>query len=105
MSFRTRLALVAAVAVALAVVIASVVVFVVVRNQLRGQVDATLRARAAQIRNGPPLRVEDGYLEIPGGPLGSATFEQAVTSNGHVYPTRGEHGSLPVTRLFMNSLP
>ena len=97
MSFRTRLALVAAVAVALAVVIASVVVFVVVRNQLRGQVDATLRARATQIRNGPPLRVEDGYLEIPGGPLGSATFEQAVTANGHVYPTRGEHGSLPVT--------
>src|SRR5205823_13300773 len=36
MSFRTRLALVAAVAVALAVVIASVVVSVVVRNQLRG---------------------------------------------------------------------
>ena len=97
MSFRTRLALVAAVAVALAVVVASVVVFVVVRNQLRGQVDATLRARATQIRNGPPLRVEDGYLEIPGGPLGSATFEQAVTANGHVYPTRGEHGSLPVT--------
>jgi two-component system sensor histidine kinase MprB len=97
MSFRTRLALVAAVAVALAVVIASVVVFVVVRNQLRGQVDATLRARATQIRNGPPLRIEDGYLEIPGGPLGSATFEQAVTPDGHVYPTRGEHGSLPVT--------
>jgi two-component system sensor histidine kinase MprB len=97
MSFRTRLALVAAVAVALAVVVASVVVFVVVRNQLRGQVDATLRARATQIRNGPPLRIEDGYLEIPGGPLGSATFEQAVTANGHVYPTRGEHGSLPVT--------
>jgi two-component system sensor histidine kinase MprB len=96
-SFRTRLALMAAVAVALAVVIASVVVFVVVRNQLRSQVDATLRARAAQIRNGPPLRIEDGFLEIPGGPLGSATFEQAVTSDGHVYPTRGvEQGSLPV---------
>ncbi len=98
MSFRTRLALVAAVAVALAVVIASVVVFVVVRNELRGQVDATLRARATQILNGPSPRIDGGYLEIPGGPLGSATFEQAVTATGQVYPTRGEQGALPVTR-------
>jgi two-component system sensor histidine kinase MprB len=97
MSFRTRLALVAAVAVALAVVVASVVVFIVVRNDLRGQVDSTLRARATQILSGPAPHVEGGYLDIPGGPLGSATFEQAVTSDGHVYPTRGEHGSLPVT--------
>jgi two-component system sensor histidine kinase MprB len=97
MSFRTRLALVAAVAVALAVVVASVVVFIVVRNQLRGQVDSALRARAEQIFSGPSPIIEDGYLEIPGGPLGSATFEQAVTADGHVYPTRGEHGSLPVT--------
>jgi two-component system, OmpR family, sensor histidine kinase MprB len=97
MSFRARLALVAAGAVALAVVVASIVVFVVVRNQLRSQVDDTLRARAAQIRNGPPLSIRRGYLEIPGGPLGSATFEQAVTSDGHVYPTEGEQGSLPVT--------
>jgi two-component system sensor histidine kinase MprB len=97
MSFRTRLALVAAIAVALAVVVASVVVFIVVRNQLRGQVDDALRARANQIFSGPSPIIEDGYLEIPGGPLGSATFEQAVTADGHVYPTRGEHGSLPVT--------
>ena len=98
MSFRTRLALVAAGAVALAVLIASVVVFVVVRNQLRGQIDSTLHARAEQIRSGPPLHIENGYLDIPGGPVGSATFEQAVTSDGHVYPTRGERGSLPVDR-------
>jgi two-component system, OmpR family, sensor histidine kinase MprB len=97
MSFRTRLALVAAVAVALAVVVASVVVFVVVRNQLRGQVDDALRARAAQVFSGQLPSIDRGYLEIPGGPLGSATFEQAVTADGHVYPTRGELGSLPVT--------
>jgi len=96
-SFRTRLALVAAGAVALAVVVASVVVFVVVRNQLRSQVDATLNARATQILSGPTPHLVDGFLDIPGGPLGSATFEQAVSSNGQVYPTRGEHGSLPVT--------
>jgi two-component system, OmpR family, sensor histidine kinase MprB len=97
MSFRTRLALVAAGAVALAVVVASVVVFVVVRNQLRGQVDDTLKARATQILSGPSPRIEEGFLDIPGGPLGSATFEQAVSANGQVYPTRGEHGALPVT--------
>jgi two-component system sensor histidine kinase MprB len=97
MSFRTRLALVAAGAVALAVLTASVVVFVVVRNQLRGQVDSTLHARAEQILN-PALHIEGGYLDIPGGPVGSATFEQAVTSDGHVYPTRAsaDQGSLPV---------
>ena len=99
MSFRTRLALVAAVAVALAVVIASVVVFVVVRGQLRGQVDNTLRSRAEQILNSPlPLHLEDGYLDIPGPPVGEATFVQAVTSQGHVFRTRDERGSLPVTR-------
>jgi two-component system sensor histidine kinase MprB len=97
MSFRARLALVAASAVALAIVIASIVVFVVVRNQLRGQVDDTLRTRATQILSGPLPRIDEGYLDIPGGPVGSATFEQAVTSNGRVYPTRGERGSLPVT--------
>jgi two-component system sensor histidine kinase MprB len=98
MSFRTRLALVAAAAVALAVIVASVVVFVVVRGQLRGQVDSTLRSRADQILHSPlPLRVEDGYLDIPGPPLGAATFVQAVTSDGHVFRTRDERGSLPVT--------
>jgi two-component system sensor histidine kinase MprB len=99
MSFRTRLALVAAGAVALAVVVASAVVFVVVRDQLRGQVDSTLRGRAEEILSGPlPLHIEDGYLDIPGAPLGEATFVQAVTSDGHVFHTRDEKSSLPVTQ-------
>jgi len=99
MSFRARLALAAAAAVALAVIIASVVVFVVVRGQLRGQADNTLRGRASEILSSPlPLHVEDGYLDIPGPSLGAATFVQAVTSDGHVFRTRGETGSLPVTQ-------
>ena len=52
MSFRTRLALVAAAAVALAVVAASAVVYVVVRDQLRSQLDSTLRNDAVAIRGG-----------------------------------------------------
>ena len=100
MNFRARLALVAAAAVALAVIAASAVVYVVVRDQLRSQVDSTLRSRWAQIREGPlPLHIEDGYLDIPGPPLGEATFVQAVTAGGHVFHTRGpQKGSLPVTK-------
>ena len=45
MSFRRRMVLLAAGAVAAAIVIASVVVYVVTRNELRGQLDASLRAK------------------------------------------------------------
>ena len=46
-SFRRRMVLLAAGAVAAAVVIASVVVYVVTRNELRGQLDASLRSKVA----------------------------------------------------------
>jgi two-component system sensor histidine kinase MprB len=45
MSFRRRMILLAAGAVAAAVVIASFVVYVVTRNELRGQIDASLRQK------------------------------------------------------------
>jgi two-component system sensor histidine kinase MprB len=48
-SFRTRIAISAAVAVALTVVVASVLVYVVARQQLRAPVDSALEARAAEI--------------------------------------------------------
>ena len=100
MSFKARLALVAAAAVAFAVIAASAVVYVVVRDQLRGQVDNTLRARYEQIISGPfPVHIEGGYLDIVGPPLGEATFVQAVTADGRVIHTRGpQRGSLPVTK-------
>ncbi len=44
MSFRRRMILLAAGAVAAAIVMASVVVYVVTRNELRGRIDASLRA-------------------------------------------------------------
>jgi len=50
MTFRARLALVAAAAVALAVIAASFVVYFVVRGQLRGTVDDSLRTTAAQLQ-------------------------------------------------------
>jgi two-component system sensor histidine kinase MprB len=45
MSFRRRMVLLSAVAVAAAIAIASVVVYVVTRNELRGNIDASLRRR------------------------------------------------------------
>jgi two-component system sensor histidine kinase MprB len=47
MSFRRRMVLLAAGAVAAAIVIASVVVYIVTRNELSGQLDASLRAKIA----------------------------------------------------------
>jgi two-component system, OmpR family, sensor histidine kinase MprB len=88
MSFRARLALVAAGAVALAVVAASVVVFVVVRGQLLGRVDTALRARAQSIT---PHVDPDGYLGIGGPPaFGEAEYFQAVPAKGPALLTQFE---------------
>jgi two-component system sensor histidine kinase MprB len=88
MSFRARLALVAAGAVALAVVAASVVVFVVVREQLLGRVDTALRARAHSIS---PHIDGDGYLGIGGPPaFGEPEYFQAVPAKGPALLTEFE---------------
>src|SRR5919204_3268527 len=99
-SFRTRLAMVAAVAVALAVVVASAVVYVVVRNQLRSQFDNTLRNTAVEIARGAhPDHDPSGQLFLDPGPfVGTAGYIQAVTATGGVLKTFREKGSLPVTR-------
>jgi two-component system sensor histidine kinase MprB len=98
MSFRTRLALVAAAAVGIAVVAASVVVYIVVHNELLGEVDQTLRNRAAEIATGPPPRIEEGYLDIPGPPVGVVSdFVQAVPIVGRPFVERGFTYSLPVS--------
>jgi two-component system sensor histidine kinase MprB len=87
MSFRLRLTLVAAAAVALAVVLASAVVYVVVRDQLRNEVDDSLRDRAGEISRGP-LTAErdfggDFFLRLPGPPIGGAAgYVQVVAADG-----------------------
>jgi two-component system sensor histidine kinase MprB len=75
MSFRARLALVAAAAVALAVVGASALVYVVVRNQLYGSVDDALRRSATAIAQEPVDRVFFGR------PFQN-TYVQVVRSDG-----------------------
>ncbi len=87
MSFRTRLALVAAAAVGLAVVVASVVVFVVVHNELLGEVDRALATRGNEIIKGPQPIIEGGFLDIHGPPAGvQRDFVQAVPVSGPPYP-------------------
>jgi two-component system sensor histidine kinase MprB len=93
MSFRTRLALVAAAAVALAVVLASVTTYVVVRDQLRGTVDEALQGRADQISQRPIDAVFGG----PGPPLGGAEgYPQLVREDGATFRPEGATAPLPV---------
>ena len=70
MSFRARLALVAAAAVALAILTASFVIYFVVRDQLRGTVDDSLRTSVKQFANTPVHDFE--HLTPPTSELGGA---------------------------------
>jgi two-component system, OmpR family, sensor histidine kinase MprB len=88
MSFRARLALVAAAAVALAIVTASFVVYFVVRDQLRGTVDDSLRTTVGQIANTPLHDFE--HFTAPSSELGGAPgYPQLVTADGDVFLPRG----------------
>jgi two-component system, OmpR family, sensor histidine kinase MprB len=110
MSFRTRLALVAAAAVGLAVIAASAVVYVVVRDQLLGQVDRTLVDSARDLETlaragGPGLQVDEhGYLKVPGPPFGiERPTIQAVPVSGPPLTTADEQFPLPVSERDRNA--
>ena len=96
MSFRARLALVAAAAVALAVVTASFVIYFVVRDQLRSTVDESLRTTAAQLETSPVHDFE--HFGAPTGEFGGPTvYPQGVDASGRVYPTPAAKVRLPVS--------
>jgi two-component system, OmpR family, sensor histidine kinase MprB len=98
-SFRARLALVAAAAVALAVLLASAVVYVVVRDELRGTVDDALRDRAAEISRFPLRAIQEGDRPVLEGPgLGGAPgYIQVVQSDGTTIRPPEERVELPVS--------
>jgi two-component system sensor histidine kinase MprB len=100
MSIKARLVLASALAVALAVVAASAVTYVLVRDELRGQVDEALRARAATTRLRIVQDPESGrrFLDIPPPLLGGAAgYMQIVAPTGAtIRPFRAEL-ELPVT--------
>jgi two-component system, OmpR family, sensor histidine kinase MprB len=100
MTFRARLALVAAVAVALAVVLASAVVYVVVRDQLRETVDRALGERAEQVARAPirAFRVGGQIFVAPGAGFGEARgYVQLVEADGTTVRPPGETDELPVS--------
>ena len=105
MTFRARLALVAAAAVALAVLAASVVVYFVVHNQLYGDLDARLVEQKKALAQGPGMHLEpypngNGfYLDLGHGPgFESGGYVQAVAANGKSYSTFGQSVALPVDK-------
>ena len=84
MSFRARLALVAAAAVALAIVTASFVVYFVVRDELRGTLDDSLRTTATQLAN-TPLHDFEHFAAPPSQFGGAPGYPQVVTAQGQIY--------------------
>jgi len=94
MSFRARLALVAAAAVALAVVAASAVVYFVVKDELYSSVDSSLQSSMEHIQRGPVFDFTDG----PPQPGVFGGYPQAVRQDGVTCCKRqGESLTLPVT--------
>jgi len=91
-SFRARIALVAAAAVAIAVVAASGVVYLVVKDQLYSSVDSSLRSSMERIQRGPPFDFADG----PPQPGVFGGYPQAVRRDGVTYTRRGQNLTLPV---------
>src|SRR5262249_55962981 len=95
MSFRARLALVAAAAVALAVVVASFVIYFVVRDQLRATIDDSLRTTASQLANTPLHDFK--HFVSPQAELGGAGgYRQLVGADGSSQRPCGECVALPV---------
>ena len=92
MSFRARLALVAAAAVALAVVAASAVVYFVVKDELYSSVDASLRSSMQHIQRGPPFDFTEGPPQ-PGvfGGYPQAVRQDGVTCCGNLKLPVNEH--------------
>jgi len=78
MSFRARLALVAAAAVALAVVVASGVVYFVVKDQLYSSVDASLKGDMERLEHGRVFEFDAG----PPQPGVFGGYPQAVRQDG-----------------------
>ena len=101
MSFRARLTIAAAAAVAVAVLAGSAATYALVRNELRDQVDQTLRERAATL---PRLSLFDDpggeqFLGIPPERFGGvAVFTQLVRADGEAITPPGTVAELPVSQ-------
>jgi two-component system sensor histidine kinase MprB len=96
MSFRARLALVAAAAVALAIVSASFVIYFIVRDELRSPIDDSLRRSAQNIQGAPPEEVLRGLFHLRAELGGAPGYPQVVKPDGQTVLLGGETTPLPV---------
>jgi two-component system sensor histidine kinase MprB len=96
MTFRTRLALASSAAVAIAVVAASAGAYAVVRDELRDEIDQSLRERAAYVE--APDRHGHRRPRFPKPQLGGAGgYLQLVGQDGSLLRLDGEDVQLPVS--------
>jgi len=95
-SFRARLALVAAAAVALAIVSASFVIYFIVKDELRSPIDDSLRQSAERIQAAPPDEVLRGLFHLRAELGGAPGYPQVVKPDGQTLLLSGETKPLPV---------
>jgi two-component system sensor histidine kinase MprB len=95
MPLRRRLSIIAAASVGIAILAAAAVCYLVVRNQLRSQVDDSLRAQQAQVEKfGTVQRAIPGIPASAGGP---APYVQITYADGQYQAFQGNL-KIPVTR-------
>ncbi len=96
MPLRRRLSIIAAASVGIAILAASVVCYLVVRNQLRGQVDDSLRAQQAQVEKFGTVQTSDpgdsGQRRRPG------TIRAGHVRKWHISSRLQGNLKIPVTK-------
>jgi two-component system sensor histidine kinase MprB len=95
MPLRKRIGIAAAAVVGVAIVIAACVSYLVVRDQLRGQVDDSLRAEAQAVARIGDVHALQANLDIPPSAGGPAPYARLVYPNGSMQPFAGDL-SLPI---------
>jgi two-component system sensor histidine kinase MprB len=102
-TLRRRVTLMSALVVGTTLVLASVTCFVVMRNELRGQIDDSLREQGAQVSRIPPARIGDprfpGRVPQPQRRTGaSQAYVQFVNADGTARrPPGSTEPELPIT--------
>jgi len=96
MSFRARLALVAAAVVALAIVAASFAVYFIVKEQLRSPIDDSLRDSAGHIQHAPPHEAAREIFDLRSDLGGAPGYPQGITPDGVAALPPGATVRLPI---------
>ncbi len=99
LSFRARITLASASAVAIAVIVASAVAYVLVQDQLRSEVDTSLRERVQEILNRPgPIEIHHFFEQLPQPkPGATAGYAQLVVRGTPIRPAL-EQLPLPIDK-------